>query len=148
MQLVNSFYYMQVFVYLTFNGNCREAMIFYKKCLGGELTFQTIGESSLSEKMPQKMKDCILHSTLTNGTLLLLGSDMVSESGLIKGNSVSLTLNCNSEKKIRSCYKNLSKGGQATHPLENNFWGALFGGLTDKYGNNWVLNYSPKQKKK
>jgi PhnB protein len=126
--------------YLTFNGNCREAMTFYQKCLGGKLFFQTIGESPLSEKMPKKMKDCILHSTLTNGRLLLMGSDMVSETGLIKGNAVSLTLNCSSEKEIRNFYKRLSTGGLARHPLKDTFWGALFGGLTDKYGNHWLLN--------
>jgi PhnB protein len=128
--------------YLTFNGNCREAMTFYKKCLGGELVFQTIGESPLSEKMPKKMKDCILHCTLTNGTLLLMGSDVISANGLIKGNAVSLSLNCNSEKEIRTIYKKLSEGGVATHPLEDTFWGALFGGLTDKFGNHWLLNYN------
>lgn len=127
--------------YLTFNGNCREAMMFYKKCLGGKLVFQTVGESPLSEKMPEKMKDCILHAALTTGSLLLMGSDMVSENGLIKGNAVSLTLNCSNEKEARSFYKKLSAGGVATHPLEDTFWGALFGGLTDKYGNHWLLNY-------
>lgn len=126
--------------HLTFNGNCREAMTFYKKCLGGELVFQTVGESPLSEKMPQKMKDCILHSALTNGGLLLMGSDMVSETGLIKGNTVSLSLNCSSEKEIRGFYKKLSTGGVVTHPLEDTFFGALFGGLIDKYGNHWLLN--------
>ncbi|MEP7109144.1 MAG: VOC family protein [Ferruginibacter sp.] len=131
--------------YLTFNGDCREAMEFYQKCLGGQLFFQTVGESPLSEKMPKKMKDCILHSTLTNGSLLLMGSDMVGENGLVRGNAVSLALDCVSEKEIRSCYKKLSAGGQATHPLKGTFWGALFGGLTDKYGNSWTLNYSRKQ---
>lgn len=128
--------------YLTFNGNCREAMTFYKKCLGGELTFQTIGESPVWKKKPGKMKDFILHSSLRNGGLWLMGSDMVSENGLIKGNAVSLTLSCSSEKEIRSCYKKLSAGGEATHPLEDTFWNALFGGLTDKYGNIWMLNYN------
>ncbi len=127
--------------YLTFSGNCREAMTFYQDCLGGELHFQTIGESPLSDKMPNLMKDCILHSTLTNGALVLLGSDMVSEMGLIKGNSVSLSLNCNSEQEVNTFYAKLSEGGNADHPLEESFWGALFGDLTDKYGNYWLLNY-------
>ncbi|HKR07203.1 MAG TPA: VOC family protein [Bacteroidia bacterium] len=133
--------------YLTFNGNCREAMTFYKECLGGELTLQTIGESPLSEKMPKQMKDCILHSTLTKGTLVLMGSDMVSEKGLVKGNSVSLSLNCSSEEEIKNCYAKLSSGGKADHALENTFWGALFGDLTDKFGNHWLLNYEKNQKK-
>jgi PhnB protein len=131
--------------YLTFNGNCREAMAFYKECLGGELAFQTIGESPLSEKMPKKMKDCILHSTLTKGSLVLMASDMVPSSGLVKGNSVSLMLNCSSKKEIKKCYEKLSSGGTADHPLENTFWGALFGDLTDKFGNHWLLNYDKNQ---
>ena len=83
----------QLVSYLTFNGNCREAMTFYKACLGGELTFQIIGESPLAEKMPAQMKECILHATLINGDLIIMASDMVDENGLIKGNSVSLMLN-------------------------------------------------------
>ncbi|HEY1040388.1 MAG TPA: VOC family protein [Bacteroidia bacterium] len=132
--------------YLTFNGNCREAMTFYRDCLGGELTFQTIGESPLAAQLPGKMKDCILHSTLTNGNMVLLGSDMVSAQGLKKGNTVSMVLNCMSEEEIKSCYKKLSDGGTADHPLENTFFGALFGDLTDKFGNHWLLNYEKSAK--
>jgi PhnB protein len=135
----------QIKSYLTFNGNCREAMGFYQKCLGGELVFQTIGESPLADKMPGKMKDLILHATLTRDELELLGSDMVGDQGVMKGNSVSLMLDCNSEEEIKTAYTKLSKGGKATHPLETTFWGALFGDLTDKYGNNWLLHFD-KQK--
>jgi PhnB protein len=94
------------------------------------------------------MKKSILHSTLTKGNLVLMGSDMVGEKGLLKGNAVSLMLNCSSEEEIKSCYKKLSKGGEATHPLENTFWGALFGDLVDKYGNHWLLNFETHLTKK
>ncbi len=127
--------------YLTFNGNCREAMTFYKNCLGGELNFQTIGESPISEKMPEKMKKCILHSSLSKDRFELMASDMVEEKGLIKGNAVSLMLNCSSEQEIKEFYQKLSEDGKQTHPLETSFWGTLFGNLTDKYGNHWLLHY-------
>ncbi len=65
--------------YLTFNGNCRDAMTFYKDCLGGELSFQTIGESPLAEKMPPQMKECILHSMLITDGFVIMGSDMTHE---------------------------------------------------------------------
>jgi len=133
---------MQIHSYLTFNGNCKEAMTFYQKCLGGELSFQTIGESPLSAKMPQKMKDCILHSTLTKGNLVLMATDMVSEEGLIKGNSVSLSLRCNSEEEIKNVFNKLAANGTIKHHLETTFWGALLGDLTDRYGNNWILNFN------
>ena len=130
----------QINAYLTFNGNCRQAMNFYNEVLDGELSLQTIGDSPMADKMPAKMKDCILHSQLTKGDLVLMGSDMVGEQGLLKGNSVTLMLVCNSEEEIKNCYEKLSAEGKATHPLENTFWGALFGGLTDKFGNHWLLN--------
>ena len=137
----------QINSYLTFNGNCREAMSFYKECLGGELFFQTVGESPLSDHMPEQMKDCILHSTLTKDALIIMGSDMVPQNGLIKGNSVSLSINCSEEGEIHSFYHKLSEGGTADHAIEDTFWGALFGDLTDKYGNHWLLNYDKNLKK-
>lgn len=131
----------QINSYLTFGGNCREAMNFYKECLGGELTLQTIGESPLADKMPAAMKECILHATLTKEGLILMGSDMVGERGLIKGNAVSLAISCSSEEEIENFYEKLSAGGNKDHALEQSFWGATFGDLTDKYGNHWLLSY-------
>jgi PhnB protein len=131
----------QINAYLTFGGNCREAMNFYKDCLGGNLTLQTIGESPLADKMPAAIKDCILHALLVNGNIILMASDMVSEKGLTKGNAVSMVINCSSEAEIQNFYEKLSAGGTKDHAPEQSFWGATFGDLTDRYGNHWLLNY-------
>jgi PhnB protein len=69
----------------------------------------------------------------------------VGEKGLIKGTAVSLMLNCSSEEEIKDYYSKLSEGGEPTHPLEISFWGALFGDLTDKYGNQWLLHFDKNQ---
>jgi PhnB protein len=126
--------------YLTFSGNCREAMMFYQQCIGGELHFQTVQESPLGHKLPDNMKDSILHAKLTRGNLLLMASDMVDDIGLKPGNSISLVLHCHSKKEIRDYYRKLSKDGEKTQPLEITFFGSMMGGLRDKYGNNWLLN--------
>lgn len=131
--------------YLTFKGNCREAMNFYKDCLGGELMIQTIGESPMAAQMPPVMKDNVLHATLTNGSNVLMASDMVGEKGLVVGNNVSMVLDCNSSEEIHDYYAGLSAGGSADHPLEETFWGATFGDLTDRYGNRWLLNFTKTQ---
>jgi len=128
--------------YLSFNGNCREAMHFYRKVLGGDLVLQTVGESPMCEQMPAIMKENVLHSSLTSGNVVIMGSDMVAENGLNRGNGVSLMLNCSSEDEIRTLYSNLSEGGLASYPVQDTFWGALFGDLTDKFGIHWLLNYS------
>lgn len=132
---------MQLNSYLSFNGNCREAMNFYQQCLGGDLVFQTIGDSPLADKMPAFIKQHILHATLISGKVIIMATDMVSEKGLMKGNAVSLMLDCTSEEELRNCYMKLADGGDATHPVHVSFWGALFGNLTDKYGNQWLLHF-------
>jgi PhnB protein len=115
-------------------------MTFYKECLGGELKFQTNGESPFADKMPKKMKDVILHSTLIADNLVIMGSDMVPEPGLIKGNAITLALRCSTEEEIRNYYQKLSRGGRITQPLKNNHWGFLVGELTDKFGIHWLLS--------
>lgn len=131
----------QIISYLTFNGNCRDAMLFYQACFGGELSLQTLGESPMADQLPPAMKDTILHGVLTSGRLILMASDMVGENGLNGGNNISMMLQCYSESEIKRLYNQLSTDGKATHPLEDNFWGALFGDLTDKFGNQWLLHF-------
>ncbi len=130
----------QIYAYLSFNGNCREAMTFYKDCLGGELMLQTVEGSPVAEQMPAEFGPHILHSTLTQGDLLLMASDMASAE-LVQGNTISLSLNCSSKEEIEALFSHLSAGGKITHPLADEFWGATFGALTDKFGMNWLLNY-------
>lgn len=116
-------------------------MIFYQECLGGELTLETIGESVIVDKMPNIMKRSIMHAVLAKDDLVIMATDMVEERGLIKGNSISMMLNCSSEEEAQSFYHKLSAGGKVSHPLQETFWGALFGDLTDRFGNNWLINY-------
>ena len=131
----------QINACLNFNGNCREAMTFYQQCLGGELTLQTIEGSPVEEQCPAAMKDQILHASLLNESLVLMASDMTGPDGFIRGNNIALSLNCSSEKEIKSFFFTLSSVGQISHQLEEQFWGATFGVLTDKYGTRRMLNY-------
>lgn len=127
-------------IYLTFNGNCREAMVFYRDCFGGTLTVQTVGVMPGADQLPARMKGVILQATLVNDQLVLVGSDMVSEQGLITGNAVSLMLRCSNEDELKSYYEKLLPGGTEIHSPENTYWGPLFGVLQDRYGHQWLLS--------
>lgn len=131
--------------YLNFNGDCRAAMEFYKTCLDAELELQPIEGSAMEHQCPSAMKNHILHATLQKGRLLLMGSDMNGPDGFSKGNNMALCLNCESETEIRKYYTKLSAGGQLIHPLRTEFWGAIFGVFTDRFGVRWMLNYDQKQ---
>ena len=134
----------QINAYLNFSGNCREALSFYKDCLGGELSLQTVEGSPMEAGCPGAMKHQILHGSLTKNGLILMGSDMVGTEGLIQGNNISLSLSCSSEKEINQFFSSLSAGGKIIEPLKLQFWGAMFGVLTDKFGIRWMLTYDEK----
>lgn len=131
----------QFIAYFTFSGNCREAMQFYQSCFGGKLYFQTVGDTTESASLPSKVKDYILHATLKNDRLLLMGTDMVADEGLNRGNTMSVLLLCNNEASLKMMYGKLAAAGQATQPVRLRSSGGLFGGLTDKYGNHWLLRF-------
>lgn len=138
----------QITAYLMFNGNCKEAMAFYKDCIGGELTMQTVGETPACNEMPAEAKNSIMHAALMrDGEILLMASDNLMGSEYIHGTTTSLALNCRSEEEINSFFKKLSNGGKVIMPLADQFWGATFGLLTDKYGFNWMLNFQKEEKK-
>ncbi len=131
----------QLVTYLNFNGNCREAMTFYQQCLGGELFMQKISESPMAAQMPSEAGASILHSSLTKDTIVLMGSDMMG-AGLVKGNGVTLCMNCRSDEEINTYFSKLAEGGQVKMQLHQSFWGAIYGELTDKFGMNWMFNFS------
>ncbi|MEO8710796.1 MAG: VOC family protein [Parafilimonas sp.] len=139
----------QINAYIGFNGKCREAMNFYKECLGGELVLQTIGESPMKEHCAAGTEGQILHSSLMrNDVLLLMGTDMVGPTGYTEGNNIALSLNCSTEEEINTFFSKLSEGGKIFQEVKPQFWGSLFGMLTDKFGINWMLNYEMHQQKK
>jgi len=109
----------QINAYVGFNGKCRETMTFYKECLGGELTLQTVTETPVAAQCPEGMQDQIMHSMLVkNGSLLLMGSDMVGPDGFIKRNNIALSLNCSSEEEINTLFSKLSASGKILDPLK------------------------------
>src|SRR4051812_27584228 len=113
----------QINPYLTFNGNCREAMDFYLDCFGGELQMQTVAESPMADQWPTAVQKNILHASLVKEGLTLLASDMAAHK-LKHGNTISLALACASEEEIKVFFKKLSQGGKVTHDLHKFFGGA------------------------
>ncbi len=128
----------QINAYLTFDGNCAEAMTFYQSCLGGELMLQPLKGSLMQDQMPGMAMNAILHASLNNKKLVLLGSDLAGPDGIVRGNTVSLSLSCESENEIQTLFERLSSGGQVIHPLHDFFAGTM-GTLTDRFDRDWLL---------
>lgn len=136
----------QINAYLGFNGQCRDAMNFYKECLDAKLTMQSVSETPLSAQCPESMQDHIMHAELKKNGLLLMATDMVpAGEEVVIGNNFALSLSCSSEEEIHHFFDSLSAGGKIIEPVKQQFWGALFGVFTDKFGIRWMLNFDKNQ---
>jgi len=131
--------------YLNFEGNCNEAMNFYKECLGGNLVIQTVAESPMAEQMPPEMKDFVLHARLEKENIIIMASD-AKDKNMTRGDMLSLMVQCDSEEEINSYFAKLSAEGVVNMPLAKQFWGDTYGQLTDKYGVLWAFNYEASHK--
>jgi len=120
-------------------------MEFYRDCIGGELSTQTMGDSPVSEQCPAGLRNSIVHAALIKGELVLMGTDMVGPDGYIRGNNVALCLDCSSVEEINVLYSKLSAKGKVLQPLGKSFLGDLFSCFTDKFGITWMLNYHEEQ---
>jgi PhnB protein len=129
--------------YLNFNGNCAEAMEFYKSVLGGKLDMQTFGDTP-EMKTPKNEKNKVIHAILKTKSLEFMASDGDKKHPIKFGNSVHMSLMGNDEKALTKYFKALSKGGKIDMPLAKQFWGDKFGMLTDKFGVHWMVNISAK----
>jgi PhnB protein len=132
--------------YLSLSSRCREAMAFYQKCFGGELTMMTVRETPIAAEFPEDQQDHILHAMLTSGNIRLMGNDYnpcdaALPSGQTPRSSVSLYIDCESEAEIERLFSVLSEGGSVQCPVGKQFWGSTFAALTDQFGIGWMLGY-------
>ena len=136
---------MQIVPYLTFNGNCEEALGFYQGVFGGEPDIMRFREIPPQEgiEVSDRWKEKIMHAELVIDDQLLYFSDTFEGMEVTAGDSVTVHINVDSEEELRRLFSVLSEGGKVTMPVDTMFWGAVYGSLTDKFGINWGFDYAP-----
>src|SRR4051812_10067432 len=113
--------------YLFFNGNCKEAMEFYKGVFGGELNVSEADPDQMGD-MPNKdwFNGKLMHSSL-KGPVNLMASDTPKASA--KAAKIELSLGGTDEAQMRKIFDALAEGGKVNQPLKKQFWGDVFGQL-------------------
>ena len=129
-------------VYLTFNGNCREAFDFYRSIFGGDFDYiSTFDELPKEYERSPEDSDRIMHVSLRVKNGLLMGSDMSSAMGAVEfGNNFSISVTTSSMEETDSFMEQMSANGKVTMPAEKTFWGAYFGMCRDQFGVNWMFS--------
>ena len=128
--------------YLSFNGNAREAMEYYRSVFGGELTVSTFAEFGNPDP---SVADLVMHGQLeTPNGYTLMGADLMPGMPVTSGSTITICLS-GDDNELRTFFEKLAEGGSITVPLEKQVWGDEYGQVTDKYGIAWMANIGQPQ---
>ena len=129
--------------YLSFNGNAREAMEFYRSVFGGTLTINTFGDYGNPDPA---MADKVMHAQLeSDAGYTLMASDLMPDMPFNRGDSITVSLSGEDGDRLRGYWEKLSDGGTVSMPLEKQMWGDEFGMCSDRYGVPWMVNIAQRQ---
>jgi PhnB protein len=134
---------MQLEPYLFFSGKCEEALSFYKDVFGGQIEFL-----SRWSEMPQdaggppvtpETANRVMHATFQAPGVSFMASDASPGKAYGEG-PVSLSIATEEIAEAERVFNRLADGGNVEMPMQDAFWGAKFGMLTDRYGIDWMVS--------
>ena len=136
----------KVNAYITFNGNCEEAFLFYRSVFSGEFLYigryKDVPPADRQIFRPEN-DEKIMHVSLPiDKQTILMGCDSAEANGqgTVIGNNISLSIDTDNKEEANRLFTELSAGGQIKMPMSQTFWGAYFGVFTDRFGINWMIN--------
>ena len=131
---------MKVQAYITFGGRCEEALGFYEKSIGAEVSGLMRWKDSPEADMkgPPGSEENVMNATFRIGETHLMADDgMGQATPEFKG--MTLALSAAVDADTRRLFDALAEGGTVQMPLAKTFWTSSFGMLTDKFGVPWMV---------
>jgi PhnB protein len=124
--------------YIHFPGTAREALTFYGDVFGCAVELHTFGDFNRTDGPA----DAIAHGYLTNGPVLLFGSDAAgSEPPVQCAGMMFSMLGAARPAILKDWFSRLSEGGQVLDDLQVRPWGAWDGRVVDRYGLPWLIGF-------
>jgi PhnB protein len=137
---------MQVQPYLNFDGRCEEAIEFYRKALGAEVTMlmrlKDSPEPAAPGMVPPGAGDKVMHASFRIGDSTVLASDCHC-GGRASFQGFSLSLTVANEAAAERAFAALADGGQVQMPLAKTFFSPRFGVVADRFGVGWMVYVAP-----
>lgn len=133
---------MKIEPYLFFDGRCEEAIEFYRKTLGAEVTmlmrFKDSPEPMPADRMPPGSENKVMHASLRIDDANIMASDGNCQ-GRPSFQGFALSLGVANEADAERLFSALSDGGQVQAPLEKTFFSPRFGMVADRFGVSWMV---------
>ena len=134
--------------FIYFNGTCRPAVEFYAEVFGLEkppfmICGDTPGNPDFVGTAADGARGLIMYAGLRIKDSTVMFADAPNGRQGQMGNSVYLTVNCDTIQETQEIFHKLAEGGQVQLELQPVFFTECLGSLTDKFGLNWFVVYYP-----
>ena len=134
--------------FLLFDGNCAEAMTFYQKCLGGELTLTKLGDTPMKAQFPLEKHNRIINAYLKSGAIEISATDWMASPALEpkQGNMTAIFVIGETYDELKEVFDKLAKGAekQSFQELHEMPFGT-YGQFYDRYGFQWIFKGDKKE---
>ncbi|VTS02614.1 VOC family protein [Tuwongella immobilis] len=138
----------RVCTYLNFARETEAAFEHYRTIFGGDFLgkvhrFRDVPTMPGQPAIEEADANLIMHIELELlGGHVLMGTDAPECMGftITQGNNVHIHLEPDSRAEGDRLFAALSDGGTPEMPMQEVFWGAYFGSLTDRFGIKWMIN--------
>ncbi|MFK8060123.1 MAG: VOC family protein [Polaribacter sp.] len=130
-------------IYLMFDGNCEEAMLYYKDVFDGEFSDFMRYSDGPPEFCKPEIADKIMHQTLIFGKNCEIKASDDFHQPLNKGNNFHVSILADDEESAFKYFEGLGGEGKITMPFNEVFWGGKFGSCIDKFGIQWMISCNP-----
>jgi PhnB protein len=142
----------RVSTYLNFPRSTEQAFVFYRSVFGGDFNgpihrFAEVPAAPGQPPMAEADRNLVMHVELPIlAGHVLMGTDAPESMGfkVAPGNNVYINLEPDTRAETERLFNALAAGGKVEMALQDMFWGAYFGSLTDRFGVRWMFNCSSK----
>ncbi len=128
---------MKIIPNLSFNGNCLEALEYYKKIFDGEI-LQIVTYDEVNYKCPEDEKKKIFSAIMLLGKNTVYFNDKLNEK---IGNNITMIIEFFNEEDLNNISGKLSEEGTISVEMGETTWGSQYVEIVDKFGIVWGLNY-------
>jgi len=126
--------------YLNFPGTAAKAIKLYETALGAKAENVMPWQDMPGQPANPEAKDRIMHAVLHLGAGDVMLSDTPPGVPVPPGGNQHVMLDFDDAADMVRKFEALSMGGKITMALQDTFWGAKFGMLTDALGVQWMFN--------